>query len=307
MLPQTGCAQRAANSQGLAYDLARERALKLVPMMSTAQVQSLLGPPNQTGFQMLGGVPWAVGSMGQVWTYEWKPNELETKKLDRTLLPEIVNSAGSGTWIDVAEPFLLVIFHPTTTEYGSERPQMEELLNALGILKTQTILLWPNIDAGADHISKAIRVFRDRTPRTWLWTLTNLSPENYLKVLSNASCAIGNSSSFVRDASYFGTPVVLAGARQDGREIDEHVLPSAMLAPDIVSAVKTQLTHGRYRPSTLYGDGRVAERIAESLARLTPYVQKRLHYVYEAANGTNESRDTFSSVQPTGPSSTSIR
>jgi hypothetical protein len=81
MLPQTGCAQRAANSQGLAYDLARERALKLVPMMSTAQVQSLLGPPNQTGFQMLGGVPWAVGSMGQVWTYEWKPNELETKKL----------------------------------------------------------------------------------------------------------------------------------------------------------------------------------------------------------------------------------
>jgi hypothetical protein len=30
---------------------------------------------------MLGGVLWAVGSMGQVWTYEWKPNELETKKL----------------------------------------------------------------------------------------------------------------------------------------------------------------------------------------------------------------------------------
>ena len=235
------------------------------------------------------------------------PSSDIAQNLDRTLMPEIVNSGGSGTWIDVAEPFLLVIFHPTTTEYGSERPQMEELLNALGILQTQTILLWPNIDAGADHISKAIRVFRDRTPRTWLWTLTNLSPENYLKVLSNASCAIGNSSSFVRDASYFGTPVVLAGARQDGREIDEHVLPSAMLAPDIVAAVKTQLAHGRYRPSTLYGDGRVAERIAEALARLTPYVQKRLHYVYESASGTNESRDTFSWVPPTGPSSTSIR
>ena len=39
----------------------------------------------------------------------------------------------------------------------------------------------------------------DRKPN-WLRTLTNLTPENYLKVLANAACAMGNSSSFVRDA-----------------------------------------------------------------------------------------------------------
>jgi hypothetical protein len=81
VLSLTGCAQRAANSQGPDYDLARERVLKLAPLMSQAEVQSLLGPPHQTGFQTLGGVPGAVGSMGQVWTYEWKPNEVETKRL----------------------------------------------------------------------------------------------------------------------------------------------------------------------------------------------------------------------------------
>jgi hypothetical protein len=81
VLPVTSCAQRAANSQGLDYDLARERVLKLAPLMSQGEVQSLLGPPHQTEFQTLGGVPWAVGSMGQVWTYEWKPNELETRRL----------------------------------------------------------------------------------------------------------------------------------------------------------------------------------------------------------------------------------
>ena len=43
----------------------------------------------------------------------------------------------------------------------------------------------------------------------WLRTITNLPPEHYLKVLANTSCAVGNSSSFVRDAGYFGTPVVL--------------------------------------------------------------------------------------------------
>ena len=37
---------------------------------------------------------------------------------------------------------------------------MEALLAALDTLRIQTLLLWPNIDAGSDHISKAIRVFR---------------------------------------------------------------------------------------------------------------------------------------------------
>jgi UDP-hydrolysing UDP-N-acetyl-D-glucosamine 2-epimerase len=213
------------------------------------------------------------------------PSSDIAQNLNRTLSEEIVNTGGSGPTINIRKPFLLVIFHPTTTEYGDEHRQMNEILTALNILKMQTLLLWPNIDAGADHISKAIRVFRDRTQQKWLRTITNLSPENYLKVLSNASCAIGNSSSFVRDASYFGTPVVLAGARQDGREIDDHVMPVPIAAGDIVAAVRAQFTHGRYRPSILYGDGRVAERISEALASLVPYVQKRLHYIYDGANG----------------------
>ena len=215
------------------------------------------------------------------------PSSDIARTLDRTLAPKVVNGSGSGTWIDILKPFLLVIFHPTTTEYGNERRQMEEILKALNKIKLQTILLWPNIDAGADHISKAIRVFRDGTKQKWLRALTNLSPENYLKVLANAACAVGNSSSFVRDAGYFGTPVVLVGARQDGRETDKHVSPVALSSAKIVAAVQSQLAHGRYGHSTLYGNGYVSERISEALAHLNPYVQKRLHYIYDGTNGNN--------------------
>jgi UDP-N-acetylglucosamine 2-epimerase len=116
---------------------------------------------------------------------------------------------------------------------------------------------------------------------TWLRTLTTLSPEDYLKVLANASCAIGNSSSFVRDASFFGTPVVLVGSRQDGRETDVHVMRVAPVAADVAAAIHMQLAQGRYAPSALYGDGHVAERIAKALSHLTPYVQKRLHYIHD--------------------------
>ena len=209
------------------------------------------------------------------------PSSDIARQLDMSLSPEIVNRIGSGAQIEVSEPFMLVVFHPTTTEYGGERRQMEEMLQALKAVQIQTILLWPNIDAGADHISKAVRMFRDQEAPTWLRVLTNLSPENYLKILSHAACAIGNSSSFVRDASYFGTPVVLVGKRQAGRETDEHVTMVEPVSAQIVTALRRQLMHGRYPASTLYGDGRVSAKVAEALARIKPYIQKRLHYIYD--------------------------
>jgi UDP-hydrolysing UDP-N-acetyl-D-glucosamine 2-epimerase len=209
------------------------------------------------------------------------PSSDIARQLDRTLRHEVIHKGGSGAQIDVTQPFLLVLFHPTTTEYGGERQQMEAVLGVLDSLQMQTLLLWPNIDAGADHISKAIRSFRLNRQPQWLSTLTNLAPGDYLKVLANAACAIGNSSSFVRDASYFGTPVVLVGNRQEGRETDIHVKHSAPLSAEILSAARRQLAHGRYAPSTLYGDGYVAERIARALGELNPYVQKRLHYIHE--------------------------
>lgn len=199
--------------------------------------------------------------------------------LQGSLTPEILNSRGSGANIDVDAPFLLVVFHPTTTEFGGESGQMRSLLESLNELAIQTVLLWPNIDAGSDHISKSIRVFRDEVNPRWLRILTNLSPDDYLRVLRSTACAVGNSSSFVRDAGYFGTPVVLVGNRQDGREADVHVKRVATDTPQITAAVRGQLSHGRYSPSVLYGDGAVSSRIAEQLARLTPYLQKQLHYV----------------------------
>jgi UDP-hydrolysing UDP-N-acetyl-D-glucosamine 2-epimerase len=204
------------------------------------------------------------------------PSSDIARELDRDIasVKTAINTTGGGV-------FLLVVFHPITTEYGGERQQIEQLMDALQELQTLAILLWPNIDAGADHISKTIRVFRDRVKPTWLRVLTNLPPDDYLKVLSAATCAVGNSSSFVRDASYFGTPVVLVGTRQDGREVDEHVTRVPVVAEKISAAVRRQIAHGRYPPSTLYGNGHVSVKIAEGLAQLTPYVQKRLHYIYE--------------------------
>jgi UDP-hydrolysing UDP-N-acetyl-D-glucosamine 2-epimerase len=207
------------------------------------------------------------------------PSSDLARRMDPALPTEVINGRGSGAEIDVDEPFLLVVFHPTTTRFGAERSEMESLLEALDRLEMPTAMLWPNIDAGSDHISKAIRTFRAVRGAKWLRTLTNLTPGDYLKVLARAACALGNSSSFVRDAGYFGTPVVIIGNRQDAREADEHVTRVSADADTIHEVATSQLAHGRYAPSTLYGDGHVADRIAAALVDLEPYAQKTLAYV----------------------------
>ena len=99
------------------------------------------------------------------------------------------------------------------------------------------------------------------------------------RLLAKASSAVGNSSSFVRDAGYFGTPVVLVGDRQEGRETDVHVIPVEPVANEIARVVGHQMAHGRYAPSTLYGDGHASARIAQHLSAAARVVQKRLAYV----------------------------
>lgn len=210
------------------------------------------------------------------------PSSDIARELDRTLPEDYLNHVGNGAQISLDHPFLLSVFHPTTTEFGSASDQMQALLHALDQVRYPTVMLWPNIDAGSNHISKTIRRFRDQNAtHCWLRMVTNFDPETYQKLLAKAACLVGNSSSFVRDAGYFGTPVVLVGDRQAGRERDAHVVPVAAEADAIARALRQQLEHGRYAPSTLYGDGHVAPRVADAIAQLRPFTQKRLAYAFE--------------------------
>lgn len=210
------------------------------------------------------------------------PSSDIARTLDRNVDLSSINLMGSGAEIDFTAEFGLCVFHPTTTEFGGESRQILELMTALDGFAKPTLMLWPNIDAGSDHISKEIRRFRERHSTKWLRTITNLSPELYLQVLARAHVAIGNSSSFVRDAGYFGTPVVLVGNRQNGRERGEHVIQVDADSNEILRNLHWQWEHGRYAPIDLYGDGFVSERIVSGLEMLQPYAQKRLSYIEDA-------------------------
>lgn len=203
-------------------------------------------------------------------------------KLDTRLPEGLFSKIGVGAALAPEAPFFLVIFHPITTEYGFEEKQADEILSALHELNHPTVWLWPNIDAGSDHISGCLRRYRERHPdNNWLRLIKNLEPEIFQKALKKTACAIGNSSSFIRDSTFSGTPVVMIGNRQTGREVAENIVFVDCEANAIQEAIETQCGQGRYAPSDLYGNGNAASQIVEKLISIKPYNQKRLHYIFD--------------------------
>ena len=173
---------------------------------------------------------------------------------------------------------MLVIYHPVTTRFGSERFQAEQLLQALHELAHPTVWIWPNIDAGAGDVSKVIRTYREHHNADWLHLVKNFDPTIFQKCLKKTACAVGNSSSFVRDSTFSGTPVVLVGDRQTGREHGKNLMLVPPETKAITSAIHAQLSHGVYAPSNLYGDGQASRYIVEHLKTFIPYSQKILQY-----------------------------
>jgi len=188
---------------------------------------------------------------------------------------------GVGSRFDLnKERFLLVSQHPVTTEFGKNRQHIRETLQALRKLSMPTVLLWPNADAGSDEISKEIRTFREKNrPDDWLHVFKNLPMEIYIKLMDMCACAIGNSSSPIREGSIIGVSAVNIGTRQQGRCRGRNVLDVDYDREAILQAVNKQLGNGRYEPDFIYGDGKAGKRIAEVLVDIDleeVSIQKRI-------------------------------
>ena len=199
--------------------------------------------------------------------------------IDLTLPQDIFRRyRGVGPDLDPTKPYLVVLQHPVTTEYGEGFNQINETLQAIAGIRMQTVWLWPNVDAGSDDISKGLRIFREREKPDYIHFYRNFSPEDYARLIHNSVCLIGNSSSGLREGSFLGVPVVNIGTRQGGREHGVNVIHVDHDEGEIKRAIRDQIQHGRYEKSTLFGDGRAGEHIAKILSEAEIKIQKRLYY-----------------------------
>ena len=164
---------------------------------------------------------------------------------------------GVGPTFPLDQPFVVLLQHPVTSE--PQAPEhLRQTLQAIRQGGWACLAIWPGQDAGSEASSKMLRL-----AQPWLHTVRNLAPARFLRLLTQASCLVGNSSVGIRECSYLGVPVVNIGTRQQGRERGRHVRDVPQDVGAIGQAMVEQMQHGPYRSSTLYGDGFSGPRIAE--------------------------------------------
>ena len=192
---------------------------------------------------------------------------------------------GVGARIDLSRPYIVVMQHPVTTEYGDGLAQINATLKAVdrvGRKGMQVVWLWPNADAGSDDVAKGLRVFRERHNPDYLALVRNFDVEDYARILNYAACIVGNTSSGLREGAFLGTPCVNIGSRQRGRERATNVLDVTYDADAIHAGIERQLANGRYPRSLIFGDGHAGKRIADVLATAPLRIEKTLSYISES-------------------------
>lgn len=144
----------------------------------------------------------------------------------------------------IDEPYILVSYHPIEGENEKEVEQ------ALGLISGYKIInIASNKDYGKSFGSE------------------EYSPEDYINLIRFASCCVGNSSSFLKEASILGTPVVNIGSRQDKRLKPKNVIDVDCQAARIFSGIKFQLDNSVEPDNTYYQPG-TSKNIAKILKQV---------------------------------------
>ena len=194
------------------------------------------------------------------------------------------NNNAVGHRFDSNKPYLLVVQHPVTTEYGSHKDQIKETISAVKKTEMNAVWLWPNADAGSEHIAHELRDIRENEESLKIQFVINLSPEVYARVLNQCACIVGNSSSGIREGAYLGVPAVNIGSRQLGRERGENVIDAKYNSESIFNAIQKQIGHGRFPKNNLFGDGMAGIKICEILKTCKAPIQKKFHHSELAFN-----------------------
>lgn len=117
--------------------------------------------------------------------------------------------------LDLDLPLQVVILHPESLLENQAASHMELVLDHALSPAVQTVVIYPNADAGGRQM---IEVIESRRGQAHFHIHPSLPYLEYLHLLYHADLLIGNSSSGILEAPSFQLPVLNLGDRQQGRE-----------------------------------------------------------------------------------------
>jgi UDP-hydrolysing UDP-N-acetyl-D-glucosamine 2-epimerase len=186
---------------------------------------------------------------------------------------------GVGGTNSLDNGYIVVMQHPVTSEFTESKTQINETLYAVKDLNVPVLWFWPNVDAGSDGTSKGLRAFREKYNPKHIHFFKNMEGEDFLKLLVNSKCLIGNSSAGIRECAFLGVPAINVGTRQNGRLRAENIIDTDYKRESIKAAIDVFMQRKANFPSShIYGDGKAGNKIADLLATLEIRVDKKIAY-----------------------------
>lgn len=165
------------------------------------------------------------------------------------------------------EEYGIFIFHSVTTEISIFEEYCKEVVQGLADSEKKFILICPNNDPGSQLIFADLNkiLAADETNERFR-RFPSIPFEDFLVLLKNAKCIVGNSSAGVRQAPVLAVPTINIGTRQNGRNSWVSIYDLDYDAQQITQKIHDIWASKESYPRCLaFGDGSASKRFIEAL------------------------------------------
>lgn len=202
----------------------------------------------------------------------WRIHQVGTLGLDSIVNRPVIKKEELFRQLDLTltKKVILCLFHPVHLEAESAAKQMSEILKVLLKLKIQTVIIYPNNDAGSRGIISEIN---QPGVVDFIKVFPSLPHNEYVSLLKYADVLIGNSSSGIIEAPSLKLPVVNIGIRNVGREHGVNVIFTKVDQAEIAQAIKRALYNRKFKAKVAkaknpWGQGGTSAKIVKILENI---------------------------------------
>lgn len=156
----------------------------------------------------------------------------------------------------------IVMFHPVTTEAKEMQQYVDNFVMALVNDTHNYVVIYPNNDLGSQCI---IESYEKLKKNSRFRVFPSLRFEYFLTLLKNSQFIIGNSSAGIREAPYYGIPIINIGTRQQNRVVYSEIRNVDYSIEGIASALISIENREVKKTNANFGLGNSAQLFLESL------------------------------------------
>jgi len=160
------------------------------------------------------------------------------------------------------ENYAIVMFHPVTTEASAMQKYAEDFVESLLEDHHNYIVIYPNNDLGSQYIINAFQKLKENAR---FRVFPSLRFEYFLTLLKNAQFIIGNSSAGIREAPYYGIPIINIGSRQQNRTLHADIVNVDYDKKSILESLKYIDLNKVHSVFTNFGNGNSTQLFVKTI------------------------------------------